>query len=125
MLEDSRMTAVIPVRDIGKARIFWEKMIGLSPHLEAEDTVMYLHNNTALLVYRTDAELGGATKAVFVVDDLEKEMAGLKEHGVVFEDFGLPGLTTSGGIIEGPFGKRAWFKDLEGNHIGLAEMARG
>ena len=127
MLEDSRMTAVIPVRDIAKARVFWEKMVGFTPHLEseAEGSVMYVHNNTGLLVYRTEAELGGATKAVFVVDDVAKEMADLKEHGIVFEEFDFPGMKTVDGIAEGPFGLTAWFKDLEGNYIGLTQLNKG
>lgn len=126
MLENARMTAVIPVRDLARARVFWEKMIGLSPHLEREgdSAVMYLHNNTALLVYQTEAEPGEATKAVIVVDDVAAEMADLKEHGVVFEDFDFPGLKTVDGIAEMPFGRTAWFKDPEGNYIGLSQVAR-
>lgn len=127
MLEDARMTAAVPVRDLEKARRFWEETIGLAPHLEreAQGVVMYVHNNTALLVYRTEAELGGATKAVFVVDNLIREMAELKERGVAFEDRELPGYTTLDGIAEGPLGMTAWFKDPEGNFIGLAQLIRG
>ena len=125
MLEDARVVAIIPVHDLEKARLFWEKMIGLKPEevhdLEAE--VVYRLNETQLLVYKTEAELGGATKVSFMVGDLTREMGQLKNHGVVFEDVELPGIKTENGVVQGPHGKGAWFKDLEGNWIGMMERA--
>jgi catechol-2,3-dioxygenase len=123
MLEDAKITAVIPVSDLGKARTFYEKMLGLRPQEvhEAEGEVQYVLNGTALLVYKTEAAQGEATKAVFIVDDLAKEMDDLRNHGVVFEDFDLPGLKTVNGVFEAPQGKGAWFKDLDGNYVGIME----
>ncbi len=123
MLEDARVTAVIPVRDLGKARTFYEKMLGLHPQevREAEGEVMYSLNGTGLLVYQTEAVKGEATKAALIVGDLAKEMADLRSHGVVFEDFDLPGLKTVDGVLERPQEKGAWFKDLDGNYIGIME----
>jgi hypothetical protein len=123
MLGDAKVMAIIPVHDLGKARTFWEKMVGLTPNEvhDPEGEVIYLLNDTALLVYRTQAELGGATKVSFLVKDLVQEMENLKNHGVVFEDVDLPGLKTVNGVIEGPRGKAAWFKDLEDNWIGIMQ----
>ena len=123
MLEDARVAAVIPVRDLGKARTFYEKMLGLRPEEvhEAEGEVMYSLNGTGLLVYQTEAAKGEATKATLIVGDLAKEMADLRSHGVVFEDFDLPGLKTVDGVLERPQDKAAWFKDLDGNYIGVVE----
>jgi catechol-2,3-dioxygenase len=124
MLEDVRMTAVLPVKDLAKARTFWEKMIGLIPNRVEEDDegVMYLSNNTALFIYQTEATQGDATKVVFVVDDVVKEMNDLKAHGVVFADFDLPGLKTVDGVADRAGRKTAWFTDLEGNYIALTEL---
>jgi catechol-2,3-dioxygenase len=123
MLEDVRVTAVIPVSDLGKARAFYEKMLGLRPEevREAEGEVMYSLNGTRLLVYQTEAAKGEATKAGFIVDDLAKEMADLRSHGVVFEDFDLPRLKTVDGVLERAEDKAAWFKDLDGNYISIME----
>ncbi len=123
MLGDAKVMAIVPVHDLSKARTFWEKMIGLTPDEvhDPEGEVVYLLNETALLVYQTQAELGGATKVSFLVKDLAQEMSDLKNHGVVFEDIDLPGLKTVNGVVEGPRGKAAWFKDLEGNWIGLMQ----
>ncbi len=123
MLEDARVMAVVPVRDLGRARTFYEKMLGLSLQsvVEAEDGVVYALNGTGLLVYQTEAPRGEATKAVFVVGDLAAEMSDLRNHGVVFEEFDLAGLKTVNGVAESPQGRTAWFKDLDGNYIGIME----
>jgi predicted enzyme related to lactoylglutathione lyase len=123
MLADAKIMAVIPVRDLGRARTFYEKMLGLSPQAggDAEDGLVYSLNNTGLLVYETEAPRGEATKAVFAVGDLATEMGDLRSHGVVFEDFDLPDLKTVNGVFEGPQGRTAWFKDLDGNYLGIME----
>ena len=124
MLQDARITAVIPVKDLGRARTFYEKMLGLVPAREAQggEQVVYALNDTMLMVYRTDAVPGEATKVGFVVADLDREMEDLRNHGVKFEDFDLPGLKTVNGVMERPDGRAAWFKDLDGNYLVLTEM---
>jgi predicted enzyme related to lactoylglutathione lyase len=36
----------------------------------------------------------------------------------------MPGLKTVGGIADTPAGRGAWFKDTEGNIIGIIELRR-
>ena len=63
------------------------------------------------------------------VADIESAVASLRARGVVFEEYDLPGLKTVNGIadIEGNYpskgvGERAaWFKDSEGNLLGLGQ----
>jgi hypothetical protein len=66
----------------------------------------------------------------FEVDDLNAVVAELKRRGVVFEDVDLPGLRTTDGIAEvkgnypskGGKGERAaWFRDSEGNLLGIGQ----
>ena len=57
-------------------------------------------------------------------------MAALRARGVVFEEVDLPGLETTDGIadIDGNYpskgsGERAaWFRDSEGNMLGVAQL---
>jgi len=58
------------------------------------------------------------------VDDLQEAIAELRERGVIFEEYDVPGLKTVNGIAEvegnypskgGAGEKAAWFKDSEGN----------
>jgi catechol 2,3-dioxygenase-like lactoylglutathione lyase family enzyme len=124
MLEDARAVAVIPVHDLDKARTFYEKMLGLRPaeSMETGQELMYSVGETKLLVYRTHEELGGATKVTLIVDDLDKEMTDLRDHGITFEDFDIGDFKTSNGVAEDEHGRSAWFKDLEGNWIAMTQM---
>lgn len=123
MLSSARVMPVIPVSDLNRARVFYEKMLGLKPQevSEADGEVVYSIGDSSLLVYRTQASLGEATKVAVLVDDLAQEMSDLKNHGVVFEDFDLPGLKTANGVAERDQDKGAWFKDLDGNYLGLVQ----
>jgi hypothetical protein len=66
------------------------------------------------------------------VDDIEAVVAELRRRGVVFEEVDVPGLRTIDGIadIAGNYpskgiGERAaWFRDSEGNLLGMGEAIR-
>ena len=66
------------------------------------------------------------------VDDIETTVAALRARGVVFEEYDAPGLATTNGIadIAGNYpskgvGERgAWFRDSEGNLLGLGQPVR-
>ena len=68
----------------------------------------------------------------FEVDDLESVVAELRRRGVVFEEVDVRGLRTVDGIadIEGNYpskgvGERgAWFRDSEGNLVGVGQPVR-
>jgi hypothetical protein len=67
------------------------------------------------------------------VDDIEAVVDLLRSRGVIFEEVDLPGLRTVNGIayVEGNYpssggiGERAaWFRDSEGNVLGLGQPVR-
>jgi hypothetical protein len=63
------------------------------------------------------------------VADIEATVAALRTCGVVFEEYHLPGLETVDGIAEiaGNYpskGRGAWFKDSEGNLLGIGQPVR-
>ena len=62
-----------------------------------------------------------ATQAFWAVDDLDAEMAELRARGLVFEEYDLPGLKTVNGVSTGGVAKTAWFKDSEGNILGISQ----
>jgi hypothetical protein len=53
--------------------------------------------------------------------DLDADMAELRERGVVFADYDLPGLKTVDGVAEVGTERAAWFRDSEGNTIVLSQ----
>ena len=67
---------------------------------------------------------GEHTQLGFVVEDIVREVADLKSHGVVFEEYDLPGLKTVDGIAQAGPNQAAWMKDSEGNvFLGIVQFS--
>jgi catechol 2,3-dioxygenase-like lactoylglutathione lyase family enzyme len=117
------MYAYIPVKDVARARAFYEKKLGFEPKREIEGGVAYeFADHTACFLYPTpNAGTSTASQAFWQVDDVEREVAELKAKGVVFEEYDMPGLKTKNGIAIAGDGKAAWFKDTEGNIMAIIQ----
>ncbi len=125
MLANSRVSAILPAENLTRARKFYEEVLGLKVKDEdlGEGHVMYeAGQGTMLVVYERGRTKAEHTAAGFWVDNLEETMAGLRTKGLVFEEYDFPGLKTVNGIATIGKTKSAWFKDPEGNIIGLTEM---
>jgi len=126
MLKDMEVMAVLPAKDIDRAREFYRDKLGLEPAqtIENENLIYRCGNGTSFLLYRTD-NAGSAknTQLGWGVPDVEKEVEELRARGVVFEDYDMPGLKTENGIatMEG-MGKGAWFLDTEGNILNISSI---
>lgn len=126
MLKDKELMAVLPAKDIDRAREFYRDKLGLEPAqtIENENLIYRCGKGTGFLLYRTD-NAGSAknTQMSWGVDDVEKEVKELRARGVVFEDYDMPGLKTENGIatMEG-MGKGAWFMDSEGNILNISSI---
>jgi catechol 2,3-dioxygenase-like lactoylglutathione lyase family enzyme len=123
MLTDARVEATVPALDLNRARRFYEEKLGLraiGPHTGHGDLVFECGGGTRLLVYERPITSGaGHTLAHFVVDDVAATVGELRERGVDFEDYDVPGVKTVGGIATAGGRAFAWFKDIDGNIIGL------
>ncbi len=133
MLENSDVATRLPVRDLGRARSFYAEKLGLEPVEERPGGLLYRCGRGAFALFQSaGAAAGTHTQMGWEVADIEATVAALRARGVVFEEYDLPGLTTVNGIaeIEGNYpskgrGERgAWFKDSEGNLIGIGEPVR-
>ncbi|MFC9333836.1 MULTISPECIES: VOC family protein [Arthrobacter] len=124
MLKDTPVAAVLPAKDIARAKEFYRDKLGLEPQAPGDDDVMYqCGNGTRFLLYRTDnAGTAKNTQMGWVTDNVERDVQELRSRGVVFEDYDLPGLKTENGIASSDAGKAAWFLDSEGNILSLFEM---
>ena len=79
---------------------------------------------TRLYLYQRDtATKADHTVAGWEVENIEEVVEALRERGVVFEQYDLPGLKTDerGIATSGPV-KSAWFKDTEGNILAISEF---
>ncbi|RXZ46997.1 VOC family protein [Agromyces binzhouensis] len=126
MFENSMAMTVLAASDLERAKAFWHDVFGLDPvQTDTGGGAVYVIGSAAVLVY--ESEFAGTNKATafsIMTDDLDRDMAALREKGVVFHDYDLPELKTVDGVArmgDDESGERgAWFDDSEGNIIALA-----
>jgi catechol 2,3-dioxygenase-like lactoylglutathione lyase family enzyme len=124
MLGKADATPMIAVKDLDRARKFYEDKLGLTTKDEMEGEVLTVQSGrTPITVYKSEfAGTNKATALTFDVDDINAEVTELKEKGIFFEKYDVEGLTPKGDIYEGEGGfKTAWFKDPDGNILSLIE----
>jgi catechol 2,3-dioxygenase-like lactoylglutathione lyase family enzyme len=118
MLGDKDAMATVAVKDLPKARKFYEGTLGLKPvHEEPDNAVAYQAGHTQLLVYLSRyAGTNQATTVTWMMDGkLEESVTALKAKGVKFEHYDLPDTKRVGDIHDSGYIKNAWFKDPDGN----------
>lgn len=123
MLQKFPMYAYIPVKDVARARRFYEQKLAFKPRDEVAGGVVYeFGERTGCFLYPTpNAGTSKASQAFWQVDDVEREVAELRARGVKFEEYDMPGLKTEDGIATGGGAKTAWFKDTEGNILAVVQ----
>lgn len=125
MLSDRRVYATIPASDLGRARKWYEEKLGLRPRGEEEMGLIYdLGGGTGFLLYPTIyAGQAPNTLVTFSSQDVPADVAALRQRGVVFENYDVPGLKTVDGIATLGARNAAWFKDSEGNILAIGDEA--
>ncbi|MBM0125205.1 VOC family protein [Pimelobacter simplex] len=121
MLEDCRVTANIPAADLDRARKFYADTLGLTPADENPGGLVYRAGGTEFFLYETEyAGQAGHTIAQLHVPDVRAVVDELRERGLAFEHYDMPGITWDGDVaaMEG-MGHAAWFKDSEDNILCL------
>jgi predicted enzyme related to lactoylglutathione lyase len=122
MLKENDLMAVLPAKDLARAKQFYDEVLGLEPpEVMDEENLLYRSGNgTSFLLYKSDyAGTAKNTQMGWGTDNIEAEVDDLRGRGVVFEEYDLPGLKTENGIATSPAGKGAWFTDTEGNILNL------
>jgi len=125
MLKQSRITATIPVTDIVRARDFYEKKLGLAVIKEPTEggIVIQAGGDTSFYVYQREKSKADHTLAAFEVNDIEATVSWLNEQGVMMEQYDMDGgiKTNQNGIATVGRTKSAWFKDPDGNILGIVQ----
>jgi catechol 2,3-dioxygenase-like lactoylglutathione lyase family enzyme len=133
MLEETEVATRLPARDLNRARKFYSEKLGLDPIEERPGGLRYRSNNGFFVLFESAGAASGThTQMGWEVADIESIVAALKARGVIFEEYDLPGLKTANGIAEiagnypskGAGEKGAWFKDSEGNLLGIGQPLR-
>jgi catechol 2,3-dioxygenase-like lactoylglutathione lyase family enzyme len=125
MLGDKRVATTIHVRDPARVRSFYEGSLGLKLSRElADGSIEYeCGGGTSVYTYPAEENAGKspATLASFEVEDAEATVRGMRDRGITFEEYDMPGLKTEGGIAEVAGSKGGWFKDPDGNILAVFE----
>ena len=124
MFEHANATTMLAVKDLDRARKFYEKVLGLTPvGPQDQDVQMYKTGDSLIAVYVSQyAGTNRATALNWEVDSVEDVVRELKGRGVEFEHYDLPDTTRKGDVhISGPI-KNAWFKDPDGNILAVMSM---
>jgi catechol 2,3-dioxygenase-like lactoylglutathione lyase family enzyme len=130
MLKNGRVATRLPAQDLERARAFYAEKLGLEPVEAREGGLRYVCAGGEFALFESAGVASGEhTQMGWEVEDIEATVRELRARGVVFEEYDFPGLKTVDGIadIEGNYpskgtGERgAWFRDSEGNMLGVGQ----
>jgi catechol 2,3-dioxygenase-like lactoylglutathione lyase family enzyme len=133
MLEQSSVATRLPAQELGRARAFYADKLGLEPLEERPGGLLYRCGTGFFALFESAGSASGDhTQMGWEVTDIFATVAALRSRGVVFEEYDLPGLKTHNGVarIQGNYPSKgtgeygAWFKDSEGNLLGVGQPIR-
>jgi predicted enzyme related to lactoylglutathione lyase len=122
MFKDARAAAALPAQDLQRAKAFYRDKLGLTPIDENPGGMLYeLTKGTGFLVFLSGGKPSGThTQMAIEVQDLDQALKELRAKGVKLEEYDTPQLKTTDGVATLPDGQKvAWFKDSEGNVLGI------
>jgi catechol 2,3-dioxygenase-like lactoylglutathione lyase family enzyme len=132
--EYSGVATRLPAKDLNRARAFYADKLGLEPIEERPGGLLYRCGNGLFALFASGGSpSGNHTQMGFEVSNLREAVAVLRARGLVFEEYDLPGLKTVDGVAQvvgnypskgGKGELAAWFKDSEGNVLGLGQPLR-
>lgn len=124
MLSKLEFHATIAVKDLERAKKFYKEKLGLIPTDETPGGLVYKSNSGNWFLLFPSPEAGTAQNTVmgWETNDIDAEVSELKSNGVVFEEYDIPGFKTIDSIVTMPSNKAAWFKDSEGNTLGIVQL---
>jgi len=122
-LHQSQVSCMLPVKDLARARHFYEQQLGLQPvGAKPDGKFVYLCGGTEIALFpKPEGTQATHTALSFQVADIGATLSELKRRGVRFADYDLPGLKTVDNVCVLGAEKAAWFEDPEGNILCIHE----
>ena len=128
MLAGARLYANLTASDLDRTVDFYEGTLGLAvverhEVVPGHEEVLFDAGGAIVCIEEGTPAPSGKTPISFEVDDLRGRMAELREKGVVFEEYDMPGFKTEDGVATVGIWSAAWFKDPDGTLLAL--LSRG
>ena len=122
--ESAIAEATLPASDLERAKDFYAERLGLEAKSEDKTGVHFVVGGTRFRLFRSGGSASGShTQLALIVNDIDAQVQTLRGRGLSFEEYDYPNLKTVGGIADLGYARAAWFKDSEGNLLGIAEVA--
>ena len=127
-MKTSGITATLPAQEMGRAKAFYIEKVDFS---QSSPTFLWLvmgrwasqvgDGVNQLVVYPAQVRSSGEfTQAVLQVSDVRAVVEEISGRGVEFEEYDTLETRSENGIARPPDGREgAWFKDSEGNLVGI------
>lgn len=127
MLGTFDLMAFVATKDSGRAKAFYEDILGLRLLADEPFALVFDANGTKLRVQKVqDLEPAPYTALGWEVQDIRSVIRGLVERGIAFERFGERFASFKQddlGIWTADDGTQvAWFKDPDGNTLSLTQF---
>ena len=122
-MNTSQVTCLLPVKDLARARRFYEEQLRMQPlGLKADGKFVYRCGGAEIALFpKAEGTKAEHTALSFKVDDIRLAIRDLQSRGVTFADYDYPGLKTVEHVCVLGSEKAAWFQDTEGNILCLHE----
>lgn len=122
MITATMVVPTIPVTDLDRARAFYGESLGLTYLLETPVGLRYRCGPASeISVFKRPPVETEHTLAHFEVEDIEVAVKELVGKGVEFIDYDDGPLATTGHIAQLGSARAAWFRDPDGNTLGLRQ----
>ncbi len=123
VLASTQVTCMLPVKDMARARRFYEETLGLLPlGAKADGKFVYQCGGTELALFpKPEGTKAEHTAISFKVADIATSIAELKTRGAVFDDYDFPDFKTVEHVCVLGSERAAWIRDPEGNILCLHE----
>jgi predicted enzyme related to lactoylglutathione lyase len=125
MLSDARYETSLPCSDLERAKSFYADKLGLTPASEQSAGAFYEgRDGTRFILFPSSGSASGSHSQMgFMVADIDAEVRDLKQRGVQFARYDFSGFDKATSIADVGGVRAAWFKDSEGNLLGLVQQA--
>lgn len=124
MLANATYHATLPASDFERAKAFYADKLGLTPASDVPGGAFYESEGTRFLLFPSAGVASGThTQLGFAVDDIAATVNELKQRGVQFEEYDFPGFDKTTSIATTGDVQSAWFKDTEGNLLGIVQLS--